>query len=375
MVKFELRMPTRLVFGWGLLDSVGEFARSLGNRCLVVTGQGFARQYGYMERLEKSLAAQGISFHAFESITPNPTNTQVDQVAQEIRETQAEFVIGLGGGSVMDAVKIACAVAAGGGNSWEYITGQRPIVSGMPILVVPTLAGSGSEVATGGVINNPSVRQKRWAGSFHISPRIALWDPGTTLTVPSGAMAQGALDMFSHVLERFLTGENPSSIADAWAVDLMKLIVKSSIKALEQPEDRGARETLALSSSLSITALTDLGRAGEFACHGFEHVLSGFYPEIGHGAGLAGLLPGWLRWAEKKHPERYRALCQAWGQDFNQATTAWIRSLGLSTSLKDLRVKENDIEEMNQQLWEIYPERLSDTTPEETLGIWLDCWR
>jgi len=373
MVNFTFQIPTRLVFGRNRLEEAGTLASEIGERFLVMVGQSSARQHGYLDRLVASLRSAGLACEVYEGVSPNPRDTEADEAGALARKTKADAIIALGGGSVMDAAKLAAVVAATGGSSWNHVTGTTSISKALPLLVIPTVAGSGSEVANGAVITNAGLKQKLWVGSWHMIPRVALWDPVLYLTLPQKPTAEGAADMFCHVVERWFTALDESPVADSIAIALMKQTVSAADRLHHDPKDLGSREALALISSLAITSLTNLGRGGTFSMHAWEHVLSGQHDEVAHGAGLSALLSGWTRWMYENYPGRGERLDQAWGTRFRPWLTGWLRGLGLPVSLPELGVNETDLTFLDTELWNLNPSGFEGMTEHDTMKIWRYC--
>jgi alcohol dehydrogenase YqhD (iron-dependent ADH family) len=373
MKEFIFALRTKLVFGRGRLREAGRWARELGERCLVMIGSGSARRHGYLDAVLTSLREAGLSAMVYEGVSPNPRDSEANEAGAAASAGGADFIVALGGGSVMDCAKLAAVVAAEGGKSWDFVKEIRPITKALPIMAIPTVAGSGSEFGGGAVISKPEIKEKIGVGSPHIQPRIALWDPLTTLTLPRKYTADGCADILSHILDRWFGGVGESSVADALAVALMKETVAGGRRLSRDLTEIHARESLALASSLAITQLTNLGRGGSFTMHSFEHVLSGRHDEISHGSGLAALTAGWLSWMYEAYPGRGERLDLLWGGDFRSEIIEWLKDMGLSVSLSDLGIREEELGELNDDLWRLYSWSLSTMTKEDTLKIWRQC--
>ncbi|MGC8894698.1 MAG: iron-containing alcohol dehydrogenase [candidate division WOR-3 bacterium] len=373
MKEFVFSLRTRLVFGKGRLRETGHWATELGERCLVMVGRGSARKHGYLDTVLASLRQAGLSSMVYEGVSPNPRDTEADEAGAAANAGEADFIIALGGGSVMDCAKLAAVVAAEGGRAWDFVTEARPITKALPLMAIPTVAASGSEFGAGAVISKPEIRQKIGVGSPHIQPKIALWDPLTTVTLPRKPTMDGAADILSHVLDRWFGGLGESSVADALAVALMKETVANARRLNRDLSEIHARESLALLSSLAITQLTNLGRGGGFTQHSFEHVLSGRHDEISHGSGLAALTSGWLAWMYEIYPGRGDRLDLLWGGDFRKEILAWLNEVELSVSLSELGIGEDELADFNEDLWNLYDWSLSSMTKEDTMRIWRMC--
>jgi len=263
----------------------------------------------------------------------------IDEGAAIARDGKVDLVIGLGGGSAMDTAK-GLALASGGTESvWHYVERRaRPAGHVPPIIQVPTMAGTGSEVNGGAVITNWETHVKTGVGSDLMLARVAIIDPEVTLTVPGNQTAAGGIDIFTHVVEAYVTDRTPTTLTDGIRETVMRMVVASLPEALARLDDIEARTELSWASTLAMSQFSGLGGGGGArTCHGIEHALSG-YCDVTHGEGLAALLPAWMEYTAPVVPERFESLGRnVFGRpDGLAATVEWLESVEMRLRLRDL---------------------------------------
>ena len=292
MKPFVWDVDTRICFGSGQLDRIGTEAALLGRRALLVYGGGSIKRSGVYDRVCKSLAAAGVTHCELPGVTPNPRCADADRGAALCREQGAELVIAVGGGSSIDCAKAAAAAACCGVPSWELVAGRAPVTAALPLLAVPTLAATGSEMNTIAVISNPDTKEKIGMRAPALRPRTAIVDPTLPATAPPLQVASGAADIFAHALENYL-GPEPAALQDALAEGLLRTVVRFGPIAAADPGCTEAQSELMWASCHAINGLLSLGKGHPWTAHTLEHQLSAFH-DVTHGAGLAVLLPAWL---------------------------------------------------------------------------------
>lgn len=314
-MKFRYYLPTRIEFGTGAFDRVGEEARGLGTRALIVVGQGGSiRRTGVLERVERLLRKEGVESIVFDKVQSNPIAPTVDEGAKLAQAEGCDLVLGLGGGSPIDSAKCIAFMAKSPGRYWDYVqsgSGGRKIPKeALPIIAIPTTAGTGTEADPFAVITNPETKEKIGIGFELLFPRVSLVDPQLMLTVPPDQTAYTGMDAFYHALESYLN-LNHQPASDLLALEAIKLIVEYLPRAYRDGEDLEARTELAWASTAAGICETLSGCIG---LHSMEHPLSGHYPEIPHGAGLAALGPAFLEHILPYARERLARVAQAMGE-------------------------------------------------------------
>jgi len=345
-MRFEL--TTKILFGAGRIGRLGEEAKKLGRKALVVTYPDI-RRIGLLDRVLEDLKDKGLDTLTFEKVEPNPRSSTVDEGAEIARNEKVDLIIGLGGGSAMDTAKGIALAASGTDPVWSY-AGGRGEVSGIvpPIIQVPTMAGTGSEINNGAIITNWETHVKTGVGSPHVQARVAIIDPEVTLTVPRRQTMAGGIDTFTHVVEPYVTDEMPTSLTDGIRETVMKVVVKYLPQVLERLDDIEARTQLSWASTMAMSQFVRLGGGrGWLTCHGIEHALSGYY-DVVHGEGLAALLPAWMKLTLPVMKDRFNALGKNVFDkaDGVAATEEWLESVGMRLRLRDLGCELERAEEI-----------------------------
>lgn len=284
-MRFEFAAPSRLLFGPGTRKQAGPLARGLGTRALIVTGRDPERAGFLLDLLKK----EGVTAAVF-SISGEPTTEQVRQGTAQAREVGADLVIGFGGGSPLDAAKAIAALAANGGDPLDYmeVVGKGfPLTKpSLPMLAIPTTAGTGSEVTRNAVLASPEHGVKASLRSLTMIPRIAIVDPELTYDLPPLITARTGLDALTQLIEPF-TCNRANPLVDALCREGIGRVARSLKRACADGYDAAAREDMALASLFGGFALAN---AGLGVVHGFAGVVGGMFP-VPHGAVCAALLP------------------------------------------------------------------------------------
>jgi alcohol dehydrogenase len=353
----QFYLPIKLLFGPGAIHQLGEEARLLGHKALIVTYPDI-RKLGFLDVALKDLKLKGLETEVFEDLEPNPRTSTVDRAAQIARNKKVDLIIGLGGGSAMDAAKGIALGSSGEVSVWDYVMNKAQVSGPVPALIqVPTLAGTGSELNPIAVFTELATHEKRFIFNPHVWARVAIVDPELTLTVPKKLTAGGGLDAFSHVAECYLMPEKPMPMNDAIREAVMKVTVQMLPKVLAHPEDIDGRSQLSWASTIASSDLIRLGgAAGNMTCHGIEHAISGYY-DINHGAGLAALLPYWMRQIRNIRKERVELLGRkVFGkEDGIAAFEEWLEEIGMKLRLRDLGCeleRADEIAELALKVWD-----------------------
>jgi alcohol dehydrogenase len=306
-MKFEFQNPTRLIFGAGTLTRLGEVAGALGKCALLVTGGGSVKRGGVFDAALTSLKAAGIMVAECAGIEPNPRLTSVKRGAQIALEARCDVVIALGGGSTMDAAKVIAAARFYEGDPWDMMvhsqTVPRPPVRALPIITVPTLAATGSEMNSFAVISNEQTAEKSFVNAECLYPRVALVDPQLTLSVPRNQTAYGVCDLITHVTESYFNGVDGTPLQDRIAEGVLLTAVEWGPKAVADGSDLEARTQVQWASVVALNGWVQIGTDFAAPVHMIEHTLSARH-DVAHGAGLAVVNPAWMRFAAKDRPAR-----------------------------------------------------------------------
>ena len=305
MQNFVFHNPTKIIFGRNTIPSIGSETRAWGQKCLLVYGSGSIKNNGVYDQVTNSLHEAGLKIIEHGGVQSNPLLSHVRQGIEKVKNNGIDVIVGVGGGSVLDSAKAICAGAVVEHDVWKFFTGKKSIKSALPLTTVLTLAASGSEMNSGMVITRDDTREKFGFGNQRLYPKTSILDPETTFTVPKDYTAYGAVDAIAHVLEYYMTTEDPATpVQDRIMEGLILNAMDSCKRCLEEPGDYTARADLMWTATLALNGLTGagLGKVG-FPMHMIEHSMSALY-NIAHGAGLSIVIPGWLRWRSETHPER-----------------------------------------------------------------------
>ena len=307
-MNFEFHNPTRLIFGAGTLSRLGEVAREKGKRALLVTGGGSVKRNGVFDRAVASLKEAGVSVVECPDVEPNPRIASVARGAQIARDANCDVVIAMGGGSTMDAAKVIAAAVYYDGNPWDMILhGQDNVYvpkKALPIITVPTLAATGSEMNKGAVISNDETNVKSFVSSDLLYPYVALVDPELTLSVPRHQTAYGVCDLITHVTEGYFNGIDGTPIQDRFAEGVILTAMEWGLKAVADGGNLEARTQVQWASIVALNGWVQAGTNYVPPVHMIEHTLSAHH-DVTHGAGLAILNPAWMRFAAKSRPARF----------------------------------------------------------------------
>ncbi|MCI2058597.1 MAG: iron-containing alcohol dehydrogenase [Oscillibacter sp.] len=297
MENFTFYSPTLFAFGDGQEKKTGALIRRFGGtRALLISGGGSVRKNGAYGDAAASLQAAGVPFAELDGVQPNPRSGKVREGIALARETGADFLLAVGGGSVIDTAKAVGLGILYDGDFWDFFRGAAPVERTVPVGVVLTIAASGSEGSDSAVITNEELGLK-W-GMPHsdlIRPRFAVLNPRYTCSLPPYQTACGAVDIIAHVLERYFTNTPDVALTDRLCEALVKTVLDAAPRAMENPGDLAARADLMWSGMLAHNNLCGTGRVQDWASHQIEHELSAF-TDCAHGAGLAVVMPAWMEY-------------------------------------------------------------------------------
>ncbi len=341
-------LPIRFIIGPDSVLQLGKETARIGKKALLVTGSRSMRSTGTFDKVTRNLEESGVKWVSFEKVEPNPRAATIDEGAKFARENGADIVIGLGGGSVMDATKCLALAASGTEPIFAYYENKASSKAALPIILVPTVAASGSEANNGAVFTNWETHEKVVLNHPAIYPRISIVDPALTLTLPAKTTAQGGVDIFCHLVESYITAGDSTLINDAIRESSMKTVVDALPPLLKKLDDLELRSRISWASTIACSQFAGLGGGGGMmTLHGMEHALSGQY-DMAHGDGLAALLLEWMKFTEPARKERFKQLGKnVFGEnDGISATGKWLKKIGMDLQLRNLGVKEADFDKL-----------------------------
>ncbi len=315
MNDFVYQIPTKFVFGRGVVDEVGFELAELGYSCaLVVYGKGSVVRTGVLGRVLTSLDKAGVNHAQLGGARPNPEVGLVRDGVAAARADGCDVVLAVGGGSVIDTAKAIALGVPFDGDVWDlYMKKAQVVEEGkLPVACVLTIPAAGSEASASSVIQNDELALKRGLSTELNRPKLAVMDPELTFTLPAYQTACGVTDMCAHIMERYFGSVGPVPVTDQIACGLVRSLVECAPRVLEDPEDYDARASIMWAGTQAHNDLAGLGRgakpnsrAGGWESHALDHELSAHFPNIAHGAGLAVVMPAWMRYVWRSAPERW----------------------------------------------------------------------
>ena len=311
MKNFGLSIPTRLVFGIGELKRMAKLPLP-GKKALIVISAGTSmKQFGYLDTVVAQLKEAGVESVIFDKIQPNPTKVHVDEGAALCKAEGCDFVLGLGGGSSIDTAKAIAVVVAMGGDLWDYVSGGHgkglPVTKALPIVAIPTTAGTGTEIDPWGVITHEELNEKIGFGFEQTYPVLAIVDPETMVSIPPKLTAYQGFDAFFHAAEGYINSKVASPISDLYALEAIRLLAKYLPKVVADGKDVHARAKVAWGSTLAGMVESTSCCTGE---HAMEHALSAFYPKLPHGAGLIAISKAYFKTFKNDCMKRYMKMAE-----------------------------------------------------------------
>lgn len=368
MNNFEFYSPTKFVFGRGVTDEVGQHVAKAGyKRALLVYGGGSVVRTGTLARVKESLSKVGVQFFELSGVRPNPEVASVREGIALAREKEADLMLPVGGGSVIDCAKAIAFGVFHEGDVWDFFAKKVAIENALPLMCVLTIPAAGSEGSSSCVISNDAIDAKFGVNSDLIRPQTSFLDPELTFTLPAYQTAAGVTDMIAHICERFFSGTGSSEVTDNIATGLIRTLINQAPVAIAEPENYEARANIMWAGTLAHNDLAGCGlnavptsRAGGWESHALEHQLSAFDTSITHGAGLAVMMPAWMRYVWRENPTRFltfarmvfgiepvdeteEAVCDAVTAAIDELQ-AFFAGLGMPTKLGEFGLKPENVD-------------------------------
>jgi alcohol dehydrogenase YqhD (iron-dependent ADH family) len=362
MNAFQFYNPTHIVFGEGTADRVGELTARHGKTVLLVYGSGSIKKTGLLDRTLGSLAEAGITVHELPNIEPNPRLTTVNKGISICREHGVDFILAVGGGSVIDAAKAIAAGTLYEGDVWDFYTRKAVVQQALPLGTILTLAATGSEMNGGTVVTNWEEKQKQSFVSPHTYPKFSILDPTLTYTVPRNHTVYGSVDIMSHVFEQYFSLTPNTPLQERFCESILQTVIENVQIAIEKPNDAAARANLMWCGTMALNGgQISVGMANDWASHGIEHEVSAIY-DIPHGAGLAVIFPNWMKYVYKQRVDRFVQYAQRiWGITGEgmtddeialagiQATRDFFTQIGAESRLADFGIGEENLDRMAEE--------------------------
>ena len=347
---FQYHMPTKLHFGSGTINKVGKIAKNYGKKAIIVTGKSSSKKIGALDKVIDSLKEEGIESIVFNKIEPNPRSTTMDEGGALAVKEHCDIVIGLGGGSPMDACKVIALIAKDGRKAWDYVGADTPPIEALPVICITTTSGTGSEADTFSVITNPKTKEKPGIGYECMFPKESIIDPELCVHVPPRVTASVGIDVFFHAIEAY-TSKISSPISDMYAEKAIELVAKNLHKAYKNSNDIEARGNMALANTLGGIAIQ---HAGTGLIHAMAHPISGHY-DCAHGEALTSISIAIIKHNFSSTREKYIKMGNLMGANISiddpdainkivKTLLDFYEPLGLNMDVTELGLKESDIE-------------------------------
>lgn len=357
-MSFQMYVPTRILFGCGMLNNLHK-QQMPGKKALIVISNGKStKENGSLDRTEEQLEKAGVEYAVFDGIMANPLKSTIDEGAKAAKDNGCDFIVALGGGSVMDASKAIATMATNDGDLWDYVfggTGKGQLLKAapLPIIAITTTAGTGSEVDQFGVITNDVTNEKiGYGGDDRLFPVIAIVDPELMKSVPPKFTAYQGFDALFHSTECYIANK-ASLISDMYAITSIENIGKYLARAVKDGSDMEAREHMAFANTLSGVVMTLSSCTSE---HSMEHAMSAYHQELPHGAGLIMISKEYYKFFIEKHvcDERFVDMAKALGmadaekaEDFITALENIQKACGVDElKMSDYGISEDEVEKL-----------------------------
>lgn len=358
MNNFSFYSPTEFIFGKDTQKEVGNSLSRYGAvKVLIVSGGQSAEKSGLLKQIRDSLTSSSIEFCELKGIQPNPTDDKVYEGISLSVEQGVNYILAVGGGSVIDTAKAVALGAVYGGDFWDFFCGKATPVAALPIGVVLTIPAAGSEGSASCVITKREGLRKLSVGTNLIRPRFAVMNPDLTMTLPWFQTACGVTDMLCHIFERYFSN-TPAQLVNAYSEAIMRDIMDQALTLKINPDDYDARADIMWAGAIAHNGLCGVGKEEDWSTHRIEHEVSAIY-NVAHGAGLACIAPAWMTFVAQKNPDMiWRFAINVMsvnpaGLDTEEIISEGISRLkefyhdiGLATSLKELIGEEPDIDKM-----------------------------
>jgi len=356
MFDFTYYTPTKVVFGRETESQVGKLVKEQGaSKVLLHYGSGSVQRTGLLDRIKSSLADAGVSYVELGGVVPNPRLSKVYEGIELCRQSGVDFILAVGGGSVIDSAKAIGYGIANDFDVWELYEHTRKTDKCAPIGVVLTIAATGSEMSNSSVLTKEEGMLKRSYGHDASRPKFAILNPELTMTLPEYQTMCGCTDIIMHTVERYFTQGGNSEMTDAIAEGLVRTVMKNALILKDDPENYKARAEVMWAGSLSHNGLTGCGANGsDFVTHGLEHELGGMY-DVAHGAGLAAIWGSWARYVLDENVYRFFKFAvdamDIEADPFNmygvamdgiEALEQFFKKIGMPINLRELGIEPSD---------------------------------
>ena len=352
MFNFDFYNPTQILFGQGQIAAIGQLLPP-GARILMTYGGGSIRKNGVYDEVRGALAGHAVI--EFGGIETNPTFETLMEAVQLVRNEKIDFLLAVGGGSVIDGTKFIAAAALHEGEPWDLLENNgKTIEAALPFATILTLPATGSEMNGSAVITREASQEKRWFTSRKVYPAFSVLDPSTTFTLPLRQVGNGVIEAFAHVMEQYLTYPVNSALQDRFAEGILQTLIEEGPRALANPDDYDVRANVMWSATMAMNGLIGAGVPQDWSAHAIGLQLTSLY-ELDHAQTMAVLLPSMMRIRrDAKRAKLLQYAARIWNLDGGDEngriegaivrTEFFIRHMGLKTSLADYGLDHGSID-------------------------------
>lgn len=358
MQTFSFYNPVKLHFGKNTLEQLRQEIPNYGRKVLVVYGGGSIKQNGLYNQVIAILKDLNTEVYELSGIEPNPRVETARKGIQICKENNIEFILAVGGGSVIDCTKLIAAGAKNDADAWDIVTKKSPVTEALPFGTVLTIAATGSEMNLNSVITNEETQEKYGWGSPFVFPKFSILDPTYTFSVPKNHTVYGIVDMMCHIFEQYFNNATNTPITDGMSEGVLKAVIEAAPKLVEDLENYELRETILLAGTVALNGMLTMGARGDWASHNIEHAISAIY-DIPHAGGLAIIMPHWMRHNVHVNPARFAQMAtNVFGVDvtgktieevayegINQLSAFWT-SLGAPSRLADYHITSSKFDQI-----------------------------
>lgn len=341
-IAFKYFLPVNIEFGSGKVAKAGELTKLYGKKALIVTGHSSAKKSGLYDKVKDSLKAEGIDSVLFDKVAQNPLTTTAAEGAAFAKENGCDVVVAIGGGSIMDCAKAIAFLAVNDGDVSDYIFGKKASDTALPIILIPTTCGTGSEGNGFAVLTNPDNGDKKSLRCNAIVAKVSIVDPECMMTMPKHVLASVGFDALCHNMEAY-TSKIAQPFTDALSLYAVDLIAHNLVDVYKGTGSKESWEKITLASTIGGMVINT---AGVTLAHGMEHPASGL-KDIVHGKGLAALTPTIIEASYQGAPEKFAKLAKLFGgekaEDLAGKVRELIENIELTCTLSDLGIEEKDI--------------------------------
>ena len=341
-IAFKYFLPVNIEFGSGKVAKAGELTKPYGKKALIVTGHSSAKKSGLYDKVKDSLKAEGIDSVLFDKVAQNPLTTTAAEGAAFAKENGCDVVVAIGGGSIMDCAKAIAFLAVNNGDVSDYIFGKKASDTALPIILIPTTCGTGSEGNGFAVLTNPDNGDKKSLRCNAIVAKVSIVDPECMMTMPKHVLASVGFDALCHNMEAY-TSKIAQPFTDALSLYAVDLIAHNLVDVYKDTGSKESWEKITLASTIGGMVINT---AGVTLAHGMEHPASGL-KDIVHGKGLAALTPTIIESSYQGAPEKFAKLAKLFGgekaEDLAGKVRELLEAIELTCTLSDLGIEEKDI--------------------------------